>query len=208
MRKSVAVDELDGPVEDADQTLQDAKENVTDNVPVSAGLALCDGADLSEAVNDGDNETSKADAAEGVGHGTTESPSGCSFREVLAAKVPGAIDAGDCDVDDVLDDLGGVICGKSDKHNEPDDFTVAATACSLVAGWVVAWLIFDVDGDKSNRIPRGKGGGNESADKTHNVDCESSGPRTWETDEITNHVRTSSRRRRRSEASTPRRVSS
>ena len=78
MREGVAVQEVDRPLQDADQAAQDAVHDVPDHVAFGAFLVRGHGRGLPQHVDDRDQQAAQADAPEGVGHGAAEGAPGCA----------------------------------------------------------------------------------------------------------------------------------
>lgn len=117
MAERVAIEERDEPIEQGDETTQDPEPNATDETALGSFLLLRDGARLPEHLNQGENERTEADAAEGVGGGATEGAArgtvGHALRRV-GEEVPGAVDAGDGGVYGVLEPFAEPVHGKGD----------------------------------------------------------------------------------------------
>ena len=138
MGEGVAVDERDGPVEEADEAAEHAEHDAADEVALRGFVLLSDAAGLAEHVDDGDDQGAEGDGPEAVGHGAAEGAGGGApghSAGFAAAEVPGAVDAGDGDVDGVFDPFGDPVAGKGDEDEETDDGRAGAAA---TAGWVGA----------------------------------------------------------------------
>lgn len=121
VRESVAVEQGDGPVKEADETAKDAEEDVADHVAVGSSLRTCNGAHVAQEVDDGDDQTAKADGTKAVRQSALQCAAGGTAREVVDAEVPGTVDARNSNVDDVLENLGDPVHGKGDEDDESGD---------------------------------------------------------------------------------------
>jgi hypothetical protein len=81
--KGISIDELDSPIKQANEASQDAKEDSAQGVTLTSFGLLRYGTQLSEAVDDGDDQASKTDTSERVGHASLESTEGGVFWEVV-----------------------------------------------------------------------------------------------------------------------------
>lgn len=165
----VAVDELHCPVEQTNKALQDAEEYASHDIAFLRGRLLRNRAKLAQAVDDGDHQAAEADTSKAVRHRATECASCRRFREVVGAEVPTAIDAGDRDMDNVLQNLRNVVSSKGNENDEANDLASSAPASTLVACRIVPRLVFDVDCDEGYRIPRGEGCCEEASDEADEV---------------------------------------
>lgn len=166
--KGVVVDELDGPVEEADETAEEAEEDGADDVAGLGFAALRDGHRLAHELDQADDETAEADAAEGVRHRAAEgAASGARGHAAgfLGAEVPRAVDAGDGSVDRLADELSDPVACERHEDEQADDFGVGTPAGTLAAGGVVARMVLDVDGRQGDGEPGAKGGGDQAADE-------------------------------------------
>jgi hypothetical protein len=172
MGEGVAVDERDGPVEETDEAAEHAEHDAADEVALRGLILLRDAAGLAEHVDDGDDEGPEGDGPEAVGHGAAEG-AGCGApghsAGFAAAEVPGAVDAGDGDVDGVFDPFGDPVAGEGDEDEETDDGCAGAAA---TAGWVgagaataVGGLEGNVDGYQCDREPCREGDCSNTADE-------------------------------------------
>jgi hypothetical protein len=93
--EGVTVQELNRPVQNADQALQTAQEYDSNDISILGRTLSSRRANLAQELDDSHDETSKTDAAEAVCKGSLERPSGRAFRKVVVAhKVPRAIHTG------------------------------------------------------------------------------------------------------------------
>lgn len=118
---------------------------------------LRNGADLTQRVDDCNEETAKADAAETRRDGALEGAACGALGHVVWTEIPAAIQARDGSMDDVLDDLADPVHGKGDEAEQTDDLCTRA-AVSGRTGWVrpacaITRLETGVDGDDGDRVP-------------------------------------------------------
>lgn len=169
----VSVKELDCPVQKTDDAAQDAEEDVSEdasNPTLLSGLGAGHRAQLSQELDDGDQQAAEADRAEAISEGSPGRTSSGTLREVVRVEVPRAIDARDGDVDGVLDPLRDPVHGKGNEYHESDDLPMAAPAARFAASRVVGrWLVLGVDTDKRDRVPRSKARGDHATDEAHQV---------------------------------------
>ncbi|KFY62481.1 hypothetical protein V496_04569 [Pseudogymnoascus sp. VKM F-4515 (FW-2607)] len=167
----ILVEELDEPVQQPNEAPQHTEHDLPDHVTLRRRVLLGHIARLAQELDDGHDEGAEADGAEGVGDGALEGAAGGALGEaggLLRAEVPGAVDAGDGDVDDVLEDLGDPVTRKGDEDDEPDDLgprAVAVDAARLVAGSVLG-----VHGDEGDGEPGAECGGDDAADEGDDED--------------------------------------
>lgn len=171
MGEGVAVEELHGPVEDADEASDDAPDDGGDDISVGRGGLPADGAELAKTVDDGHHQATQTDAAEAVCQGALEGSSRDLGGVVVGVEIPRSVDTRDGDMNCILEPLGNPVCGKGDEDDEADDLALAAPAGPLATGGIVgARLVFDVDGDEGHRIVGGKERGQKAADGADQVD--------------------------------------
>ena len=120
--EGVAVDELHGPFEDANETAENAEADLANEVSIAGCLVAGHGAELAQELDDGHNEGSEGDAAKAVGQSTTSGTARGSLGRVVWSKVPSAIDARDHDMRGTLDPFRDPVCGKGDEDQQTDHF--------------------------------------------------------------------------------------
>ena len=119
MNEGVAIDELDRPVDNADNASQDAEHDGPDDISLRGLLLLRDAACLPYHVNERHDQGPEADAAEAVRHAPPERASRRSPRHAAwlsGAKVPAAVEACDGAVQRVFDPFADPVSGKRDEH--------------------------------------------------------------------------------------------
>ena len=162
--KRILIEELHEPVEEANQAPKHTEQDLPHHVPLRRRVLLGDIARLAEELDDSDDQAAEADGAEAVGDGALEGATGGAFgesRRLLRAEVPGAVDTGDGDMDDVLEDLGDPVPGEGDEDDEPDDLGHRAAAVDAAGG--VAGIVPGVHGDEGDGEPGAEGGGDDAA---------------------------------------------
>lgn len=174
MAKSIAVQELEGPLEQAQEAAEDAKDDVANHAAdaaLAAGLAAGDGAELAQELDNGNEQAAEADGAETVRQGAAGGTAGGALGKVVNAKVPGAVDTRDGGVDGVFEPLGDPVHGKGDVDHEADELGLAAAAAVGAAVWIARrGLVLDVEGDHGDGEPGGKSRGDEPANEADEVD--------------------------------------
>lgn len=132
---------------------------------------LRDAHGLSEHIDKSYDKGTKTDTAKGVGHGSAESASGRTAGHTTrfpCAKEPGTVYPGYNAVDGILEPFCDPIAGKRHKDDQTDNFgggaSPAATGRASWIGAAAAGLVFDVDGNQSDREPCPKGHGHYAAD--------------------------------------------
>lgn len=69
-----------------------------------------------------------------------------------------------------LNDLRGVICGKSDEHYKTDDFPFTTTSGAYITPRISAWMILDINRGQSHRIPGRKSRCDEATNEAREID--------------------------------------
>lgn len=100
---STHVDELNSPIQDADQALKNAQGDVRSEVSRICFLLARDTACLPKHIDYRNDQTSKTDAAETVGQRATCCASGDALGRVTRAEIPGSVNARDDNMDGVLE---------------------------------------------------------------------------------------------------------
>lgn len=167
--EGVSVEEGDGPVQQANQTAQDAKQDVADHVAVRGSLGASHGAEMPHEVDDGDDQATEADGAEAVRQSSLERNTRGAAGEVVDAEVPRAIHASNGDVDYVLQNLGHPVHGKRGKGDEAGNGRRAAVRVAAV-GVVLGRLPAVVDGHECDGEPGGEDRAEEAAEPGDQVD--------------------------------------
>ena len=175
MRKGIAIDKLDGPIHDPNQTAQDTERNRSDRITLRSFVILRNTTGLAEHVDKSDDEGAKTDAAKRISHGTLEGARRCATRHsagLAGAEEPAAVDAGDGGVDGVFDPFGDPVAGECDEDDQADDFgrRAATTGGACGVGAAVVGRVFDVDGDEGDAVPGAEGEGNEAAQSADGED--------------------------------------
>lgn len=154
MTESIAVEELGKPIKEGDQTSQETEYRVANGTFDStflARLAPCNRAQVSQELDDSDNQTPKADGAKTIGKGPIRGTTGRILWEVVRVEIPRAVDAGYGCVDGVFKPLGHPVHGECNKDDQPNDPGMAAASVS--AGWVAGGgLEFGIDGHQGDSI--------------------------------------------------------
>jgi hypothetical protein len=119
IRKRVTVQELDRPVEQADETSKDAEHNRADNIAVASSRSLGSRADLSDELDDGNEQTTQTNATEAVGQGTLQGTAGRTLGEFLIVRieVPRAVYTRDGDVNGVFEPSGELSMARLPNHD-------------------------------------------------------------------------------------------
>lgn len=168
---SVLIEELHEPLNQAEQTSNDAENNVANHAEYATLIrSRAPGCvtDKTEELNDGDNETAKADGAEAVGQSAFRGGAGSVLGEVVDAEVPRSINTGDDGVDNVLDELGDPVHGEGDEGDETNDSTLAATTVCAV-GVIGTRLPTEVNSNKSYGEPGTEDGGDDTSNQADHV---------------------------------------
>jgi hypothetical protein len=168
--EGIAVDELHGPLENADETAQNAESNLANNVAITSCLVAGHRAELSQELDDGDNERSKGDAAKAVGEGTASGTASGALGWVARVEVPCAEDSRDDDMCGILDPLGNPVGGESDEDEQANDSTLTTASHALVTGRVAPWFVFDIDRYQRDREPRAEGCCEQTTEERNEVD--------------------------------------
>lgn len=169
--ESIAVEELDCPIQEANQAAQTAEQDTTDDITVARCVLLRDRAQLAQELDDGNNQATKTNAAETVGDGTLESAAGSSLGLRIGVEVPRTVHAGNRGVDRVLQPLRDPIHGEGHKDEQANDLAAAAVSDSISAlSIVLVRRVLHVDGDKGDRVPCAECCGEQTADQGHDVD--------------------------------------
>ena len=132
---------------------------------------------LSEHIDNRYDEGAETDTAKGVGHGPTESAARCAARHTAgfpSAEEPGAVDPSYDAVNGILEPFRDPIGGKGHKDDQAYDFGGGATSTTTRRtgriSAAAAGLVFDVDGNQSDRKPCPKGHGDYAADRADEED--------------------------------------
>lgn len=118
--EGVAVKELESPLNQSEEAVQDAKDCHADEATDTTllhGLALGDGTELAEELDNSHEKTAQADGSKAVCQSTLGGTPRRILGEVVDAKVPRGVDAGNGGVDGVLEPLRDPVHGKSHKHD-------------------------------------------------------------------------------------------
>jgi hypothetical protein len=115
------VDELNSPVQDSDETLENTKRNVGSDVSRICFLLSCNAACLSEHVDDCNDQASQTDTSKTVGQRASGSAAGDVLGGVVRAEVPRTIDSRNDDMDHVLEELGDPIHRERDEDEQTND---------------------------------------------------------------------------------------
>ncbi|KFY36336.1 hypothetical protein V494_05100 [Pseudogymnoascus sp. VKM F-4513 (FW-928)] len=169
--KRILVEELHQPVEETNQAPKDTEHDLTNHVPLRCRVLLRNIARLTQQLDNSHNQAAKANRAKAVRDRALERAARSALGEssrLLRAKVPRAVDAGDGDVDDVLEDLGDPVPRKGDEDDEPDDLGGRAAAVGLARR--VAGVPARVHGDQGYGEPGAEGGGDDAADEGDDED--------------------------------------
>lgn len=144
-RESVSVDKLHSPVQDANEALQDAKAASHGHIPRVGFRLLCNRADLSEHVDDSNDETAETDRAKAVRQGATRGTPSCSRWRVSGREEPRGVHSAADRVDGVLEPFGNPVRGEGEVDEEPNDDARAAVAAGAACG-IRTGFVLCVDG--------------------------------------------------------------
>jgi len=170
----ISVQELESPLQEAEQAVDHAEDDVSNhvsNTAAAANLVPRDGADLAQELDNGDEQAAQADGAEAVRQRAAGGATSRTLGEVVHAKVPGPVDARDGRVDSVFQPFGDPVHGKRDVDHEADQRRLAAPApVGAAVGVLRRRLVLDVYRNHGDGEPGGKGGRDEAADQADEVD--------------------------------------
>lgn len=79
----------------------------------------------------------------------------------MSAEVPGPVDAGDGNVDDILDDFGDPVSCECNEHQQTDDLGLATSSIGTTT--CVARVVAHIDRDHGDREPGAECGSDESS---------------------------------------------
>lgn len=170
MGEGIAIEELDGPVQDANDAAEDAEQDRANKIALGCFLLLSNGADLTQEVDDCNHKTTKTDASETVGHGAFESSPRGSRGQVVRAEIPRSIDAGYGGVDGVLEPFGDPVGRESNEDKQTDDLALPTTTSASAAGGVISRLILDVNGNQSDRVPGAESSAGQTSNRADQID--------------------------------------
>lgn len=166
--EGVSVEEIDGPLQHAENTSKNTEYNIAKDVSLRRPLTSSYRAQVSQELNNGDKQASQANGSKAVCKCALGGATGGVLGEVVGAEVPGTVDASDDGVDGVLEPLGDPVHGKSNKGDQANDLALATAAAS--ARWVVVGrLIFVVNGDEGDGVPRAKCSCDHSTDEANKI---------------------------------------
>lgn len=128
-------------------------------------------AQLTQELNDGNDQAAQTDGAEAIREGTSGGSTRSSLGELSnRAKVPRGIEACYCGVNCVLEPLQYPVHGEGDKDDQTNDLGFTAALAAWLAVWIIlTGLIRDVDGCQSDREPGRECNGNDAADERYHV---------------------------------------
>jgi hypothetical protein len=167
--ESVAVEELDSPLQKTQQAADTAEQGVPDNASICSLLVASGVADLTKKLDNSNQQATQSNGTKAVCQGALGGGAGGILGEVVRVKVPRAIYTSNCRVDRVLEPLRKPVHGESDKDDESNDLALAATTIGtrrVIGGG----LVLDVDSDKSDRVPSRKGRGDDASDQAGKID--------------------------------------
>lgn len=146
MRECIAVDELDSPVNQANDATQDTKGNLSSNVSLLTLLTLRDTHSMSDHIDNGDDQGSEADAAKGVGHCSFEGTARRATRHptwFARTEKPRFIDPSDGGVQGNLDPVCDPVPGEAIEDDQTDNLSgrTAASATTSRTSRIRASLI-------------------------------------------------------------------
>lgn len=174
MAESISVQELQGPFEQSNQTAENAENDISNHAADTAlvtGLLPGNGAQLTEELNNSDEQATQTDGPEAVGKRTLGGSARGTLGKVVHAEIPGAVDTRDDGVNRVLEPLRNPIHGKSDKDDQANDCGLAAAfAIGAALGVISRWFIRHVDGCQGDGEPGSKCGSQESTDQGNKID--------------------------------------
>lgn len=169
MNKGISVEELNRPLEQAQETAHDTEERISNHATVGSLLVSSGLTHLAKELNNGDQQTTQTDRAKAVSQSSAGSSTGSVLGEIVDAKVPRAVDTSDDGMNCVLEPLRDPIHGKGDEYEQADDLALA-TAAIGTRRIVVGGLKLYIYGNHGDGVPSTEGRGDESTDKTCKVD--------------------------------------
>ena len=181
MDEGIAVDELHGPVDDADDAAQHAERDRADDVAFPSFLLLRDARRLPHHVDQRDDQRAEADAPKAVRHAPPECAARRSSRHAAwlsRAEIPAPVQTGNGAVQRVLDPLADPVSRKRDEHQQSDDFCARTSARARAARTrriahprpAVARLVLDVHRNQRDGVPRPKCQRREAAERARRED--------------------------------------
>ena len=162
MAECVTVDELDGPIDQSDDTAEKTETDFSDYVSLCGFLLLSYTDCLAEHIDQRHDERSKADTAETICHCATEGPA-CSTTGHTAwfstAEEPRPVHACDGRVKGILDPFRDPVSRKRYKDKKTYDFCgrTASVTGRIGGRTALVGLIFDVHGHERDTEPGAKG---------------------------------------------------
>lgn len=155
--EGIPVEEGDQPVEQSDEAAKNPNGDAANNVSPCSFLLLRNRARLADHVDNGNDQTSKADTTKGIRSrtfkGATSGTLGSTARSA-APEIPGSVHTSDSGMDGVLDPFAKPIHSKGNIDNKPDNLGAAASV--RTARWIrpaAIGFVCDVDRDQGDRKP-------------------------------------------------------
>lgn len=168
--EGVAIQELNSPIQNPNQTTQDAKQDGGNNVALGGFVLSSNRADLAQEVDDGHNQTAETDAAKTVGQGSFQCAASSSPRQVVRVEIPGTIHTGNGDMDRVLQPFRNPVHGKCDEDDQTGHLCRATATAAGITRTILTRLPPSIDGDKGDTVPRGEGRSQDAAEQTDKID--------------------------------------
>lgn len=140
MGEGVAVQKLDGPLQETKQTADNAEQHTSEetfNASSTRCLTACNRANLSKELDNGDEQTAESNGPVAVGESALQCTTSGSLGKIGRVKVPRSVHARNGGVDGVLEPLGDPVHGKGDVGDYPNDLSLATASTCLAAGLVV-----------------------------------------------------------------------
>ena len=174
MDKGITVDKLHRPVNDADDTAQDAEHDRSDNVSLAGFLLLRDAHCLPYQINQSHDQGPKANASKAVRHAPAErAPRRSPWHSawLSRAKVPASVQSRNGAVQRILDPFADPVSCKCDEDQQADDLCTRAASGARTTRtcWIahsrpaVTRFVLDIHCDQRDRVPRTKGKGRKAA---------------------------------------------
>lgn len=171
MAEGVAIEELGGPLEQPDETAQDAENGVADGARDSAllaSLAPHNRTDMSQKLDDRDNQASETDRTKAVCEGPLGGTTRRVLGEVVRAKIPRPVHASNGCVHGVLDPFRDPVHREGHKHYQTNDPGVAA-ASTTARGIVARGLPLGINSHQGDGVPCAEPRRNQATNEADHV---------------------------------------
>lgn len=168
--ESISVDELQSPLHQPEDALQEAKEDICDHISRSSGLIARGRASEAQKVQNCDEKTAESDGAKAVRQGSARCSSSGALGWVVGREIPTAIHARDGSVNHILEELCDPVSGEGHVDNQTDDRGATAGSTSAASRIVVAGLKSNIDGHQGRSEPRSEERCSDASQKGHQVD--------------------------------------